>query len=126
MAALIQIKNGVEGVTLRLEQQLTTMGRSADNVITIHDDLVSKSHARIVARRLAATAVVFEYELQDCDSTNGTFVNDAAVTDHILRQGDIIRLGVNHFRFVDDEHDDLAATARIHKTWIPGIYITKR
>jgi len=37
--------------------------------------------------------------------------------------GNILGAGIY---FVDDANDDLAATTKIHKTWIPGIYVSKR
>lgn len=123
MAALIQFREGVEGVTLRLEKQLSRIGRGAENDIVIHDDLVSKHHAIIEA--VGKPEGGFDYVIEDCDSTNGTFVNDENVSLCHLKQGDVIRLGMNHFRFVDDANDDLAVTTKIHKTWIPGVYISK-
>lgn len=125
MAALIQIKDGVDGITLRIENRESRLGRASQNDITINDELVSKQHAEIIARE-RDNGEGFEYILKDCGSTNGTFVNDKKVEEHRLQNDDVIRLGINHFRFVDDANDDLAATTRIQKTWIPGIYITKR
>ena len=126
MAALIQFKGSAEGVTLRLENQLSRIGRGSESDITINDELVSKSHATIEARPVAGLPNVFEYFAEDCDSTNGTFVNDEKIERVRLRHDDVIRIGMNHFRFVDDANDDLAATTKIHKTWIPGIYVSKR
>ena len=126
MAALIQFKGSAEGVTLRLENQVSRIGRGADNDITIHDELVSKHHAMIEARHLADNGAVFEYFIEDCGSTNGTFVNDQRVDASQLKNGDVVRFGINHFRFVDDANDDLAATTKIHKTWIPGIYVSRK
>lgn len=126
MAALIQFKGSAEGVTLRLENQLSRIGRGTDCDITINDELVSKNHATIEARPVAGLPGVFEYFLEDCNSTNGTFVDDEKIDVVRLRHDNVIRIGVNHFRFVDDANDDLAATTKIHKTWIPGIYVSKR
>lgn len=126
MAALIQFKGNVDGVTLRLEHQVSHIGRGPDNEITINDELVSKHHAVIEARAMEGVEGVFEYFLQDCESTNGSFVNDERLTDCQLHNNDVLRFGVNHFRFVDDANDDMAATIKIHKTWIPGLYISKR
>jgi pSer/pThr/pTyr-binding forkhead associated (FHA) protein len=125
MAALIQFKNGVEGVTLRLENRVSRIGRGSDNEITINDELVSKDHAEIEARE-NDNGQGYEYFIKDKESTNGTYVNDKKVDEQLLKHEDIIRVGVNHFRFVDDANDDLSATTRIQKTWIPGIYISKR
>lgn len=126
MAALIQFKGSVDGVTLRLEKQLSRIGRGADSDITINDELVSKNHAVIEARPVADQTGVFDYYIEDCDSTNGTFVNDHRIEQTQLHHDDVIRIGVNHFRFVDDANDDLAATTKIHKTWIPGVYVSRR
>lgn len=123
MAALIQFREGVEGVTLRLEKPLSSLGRGAENDIVIHDDLVSKRHATIEA--VAGPEGGYDYVIEDCDSTNGTYVNDENISLCRLKQGDVIRLGMNSFRFVDDANDDLAATTKIHKTWIPGVYVSR-
>ena len=125
MAALIQIKDGIKGITLRIENRESRLGRGPDNDITINDELVSKYHAEILAN-LRDDGNGFDYSIRDCGSTNGTFVNDEKVDEHPLKNGDVIRMGINHFRFVDDANDDLAATTRIQKTWIPGVYITRR
>lgn len=126
MAALIQFKGNVEGVTLRLESLVTRIGRGTENDITINDELVSKQHAMIEARRATDKSDVFEYFIEDCDSTNGTFVNDNRIDACQLKNGDVLRFGINHFRFVDDANDDLAATTKIHKTWIPGLYVSRK
>jgi len=125
MAALIQFKDGLEGVTLRLENRVSLIGRGADNDITINDELVSKRHAEIEARE-NVDRQGYDYFIKDCESTNGTFVNDEKINESQLKHEDVIRMGVNHFRFVDDANDDLSATTRIQKTWIPGVYISKR
>ena len=125
MAALIQFKNGVEGVTLRLENRVSRIGRGSDNEITINDELVSKDHAEIEARE-SDNGQGYDYFIKDKNSTNGTYVNDNKVDEQLLKHEDVVRFGVNHFRFVDDANDDLSATTRIQKTWIPGIYISKR
>ncbi|MBL1276774.1 MAG: FHA domain-containing protein [Ectothiorhodospiraceae bacterium] len=136
MAALIQFKGNADGITLRLESLESHIGRGVDNDITINDELVSKQHAVIEARQAEGKSGGFEYFIKDCDSTNGTFINDKRIEAETaefktsascqLYHDDVIRIGVNHFRFVDDANDDLAATTRIHKTWIPGLYISKR
>ncbi|WP_455217255.1 FHA domain-containing protein [Kaarinaea lacus] len=125
MAALIQIKDGMDGITLRIEHKESRLGRGSGNDITINDELVSKQHAEIIAEQSGGEGG-FVYLIKDCGSTNGTFVNDKKISEHRLVNGDVIRMGINHFRFVDDANDDLAATTKIQKTWIPGVYITRR
>lgn len=124
MAALIQFKDGMDGVTLRLEQPVTRLGRGADNDISLHDELVSKHHAVIEVQ--ADPTGGHHYIIQDGESTNGTFVNDERIELCRLQDGDVIRLGANHFRFVDDANAGFDTTTKIEKTWIPGVYVTKR
>jgi pSer/pThr/pTyr-binding forkhead associated (FHA) protein len=64
-----------------------SIGRAPDNSISIDDQRVSQYHALIERRGDS-------YLLIDLDSTNGTHVNDEAVTsERILENGDQIRVG---------------------------------
>ena len=99
MAALIQIKDGMDGITLRIEHRESRLGRGSGNDITINDELVSKQHAEIIASE-SESGEGFEYVIKDCGSTNGTFVNDEKIDEYTLKNDDVIRIGVNHFRFV--------------------------
>jgi pSer/pThr/pTyr-binding forkhead associated (FHA) protein len=101
MAALIQFKDGVEGITLRLETRMSSLGRGPENDITINDELVSKDHAEIEAREYD-NGQGYDYFIKDKESTNGTFVNDEKIDQKMLKNEDIVRIGVNHFRFVDE------------------------
>ena len=124
MATLVQLKDGSAGIRLRIDKQRFCIGRAAENEISIDDELVSKTHAVIEAMQNDASAS-FEYYIQDQQSTNGTFVNDARIGLHKLSNGDVIRIGISNFRFLDDTNDDPAETAQLHKTWIPGVFVTK-
>jgi pSer/pThr/pTyr-binding forkhead associated (FHA) protein len=63
-----------------------TVGRLADNSISIVDDSVSSHHAELYVDG-------DNVRLQDLDSTNGTFVNGERVGEAILRHGDEVRFG---------------------------------
>jgi pSer/pThr/pTyr-binding forkhead associated (FHA) protein/NADPH-dependent 2,4-dienoyl-CoA reductase/sulfur reductase-like enzyme len=88
-------------VTLRLQdgtlQQVgdrLRIGRNPDNDLVLNDPQVSGGHAEI---RRGQNEVV----LVDLGSSNGTFVNDVAVTGpRTLRHKDIIRLGATEMAFV--------------------------
>jgi hypothetical protein len=69
-----------------LESTALTIGRGLNNDIILEDTRVSRHHAqlRYQARR---------FWIADLGSTNGTFVNDEAVAERSLRDGDIISLG---------------------------------
>lgn len=124
MATLVQLKDGVAGIRLRIDKPQFRIGRAADNEISIDDELVSKTHAVIEAMENKEQAS-FEYYIQDQDSTNGTFVNDKKIGLYKLSNGDVVRIGLTNFRFLDDTNDDPEETAQLHKTWIPGVFVTK-
>ena len=124
MATLVQLKDGSAGIRLRIDKPQFRIGRSAENEISIDDELVSKTHAVIEAMPNDERPSL-DYYIQDQTSTNGTYVNDSKIGLHKLTNGDVIRIGTNNFRFLDDANDDPAETAQLHKTWIPGVFVTK-
>ena len=81
-----------EPITFRiLPGNIKTIGRSPGAQFIVDAALVSRLHCRLSA---GAT----ELQVDDLDSTNGTFVNGTRVTDAILKEGD--RLGVGRVEFV--------------------------
>ena len=67
-----------------------------------------------------------EYYILDMDSTNSTFVNGQEIKRHKLVHEDIIRVGWVTFKFIDETKADPDQTAKIHKSWIPGVYYAKK
>ena len=126
MALLILLQDDTSGVQFQIDKPRLTIGRGPDNDIVLDDELVSKSHAVIEAMIKDEQNARVEYFLHDQDSTNYSFVNDERVSIRRLKQDDIIRIGKNLFRFVDDSGDNLDATTKLHKTWIPGLYFTSK
>lgn len=125
MAMLIQYNEEEAGIKLPIDKQQTRIGRDTSNDISIDDDLVSKEHAILEVVVSTTEEGKLEYYIQDLKSTNHTFVNDELVSLYKLQNGDIIRIGMNNFKFVDELDGDLDETAKLHKTWIPGVYVTK-
>ncbi len=122
MAILVQDNNA--GIKFPIDKQCMRIGRGAENEICIDDDLVSKEHAQIEVVLRSEKDAQVDYILQDLNSTNHTFVNDKPVSLYKLSNGDVIRIGVNNFRFVDDNDGGLDETSRLYKTWIPGVFYT--
>ena len=122
---LIQYNEDEAGIKLPIDKQQIRIGRDTSNDISIDDDLVSKEHAILEVVMSTTEEGKLEYYLQDLKSTNHTFVNDELVSLYKLQNGDIIRIGMNNFKFVDELDGDLDETAKLHKTWIPGVYGTK-
>ena len=63
-----------------------TIGRDPRSGMALTDDKVSANHAQI--RKTNG-----EYVIYDLGSTNGTYVNGQRVSQHVLRDGDEIRVG---------------------------------
>jgi pSer/pThr/pTyr-binding forkhead associated (FHA) protein len=125
-AALIHIQGKSSGVKVIVDRPRLTIGRSADNDLGVEDELVSKQHAVIEAVSQGDDAASTEFYVQDLDSTNHTFVNERQVSLHRLAHDDIIRVGKTQFRFVLDAKVEFGDTVQMKKTWIPGVYVTKK
>ena len=69
-----------------------TIGRTADNDIQLNAPYISRRHA-VVQTGAEATRVI------DWGSKNGVYVNSARVTEHFLKNGDIVTIGNAHFRY---------------------------
>lgn len=121
MALIIQFTENGAGLKLSLEKQRTTIGRDASNDIQLDDELVSKEHAVI---EIMSSEEKIEFFVQDLKSTNHTFVNDAPIDIHKLKDGDLIRIGMSDFRFILQDPESLDETAQLYKTWIPGVFYT--
>lgn len=82
---------GHEGPTLYLTGEVLTVGRTSDNDISIPSKLVSRRHARLL---VGPTGVIIE----DANSANGCYVNGKQVHQHLLHDGDVLRLGDMRYR----------------------------
>lgn len=125
MPILMQVNNEVVQHKVALNGQDVSIGRAADNDVQIEDRAVSGRHARIEWIKANIDQGGF-YQLTDLDSTNGTFLNEKRLAEPVaLRHDDEIRIGFVSFRYLDENNQDFEQTAKIHKSWIPGVYYTK-
>lgn len=124
MAMIIQTVEGV--VTNRFDIKLSVLkiGRTAINQVQIDDLAVSNEHARIISETGDMGEVA--YFIEDLNSTNGTFINDKKIKKQLLRHNDSLRIGWNVFTFINENDVDFEKTTEIRKSWIPGIYYTKK
>jgi two-component system, cell cycle response regulator len=81
------------GVCYALNQAPLLIGRGDDCDVRIPDNSVSRRHACIRPDPEG-------YYAFDLDSTNGTFVNDVAVEQTKLKDGDTLRVGNRIYRFL--------------------------
>jgi pSer/pThr/pTyr-binding forkhead associated (FHA) protein len=100
-----------------LTRHVINIGRKHDNHIVIDDQRVSRAHAQLRLR-------FGRYVLYDLGSSGGTFVNDHAVQECILKPGDVISLAGVPLVYIEDEpstgHDLYDGTKTETKMRRPG------
>ncbi len=69
-----------------------TIGRTGDNDIQLNAPFISRKHA-VVTTDGETTRVI------DWGSMNGVYVNSRRITEHFLKNGDIVTIGNAHFRY---------------------------
>jgi pSer/pThr/pTyr-binding forkhead associated (FHA) protein len=125
MAFIVQLHDGVAINKCTLNKPKLSIGRSSQCDIFIDDAVVSTTHAVIERVEKQECGSEIEYHIQDLGSTNGTHVNNRPVTRCQLTHEDVIRIGWVNFKFIDETKADPEETAKIHKSWIPGVYYAK-
>jgi len=91
---LVEIYGQDLGRRIPLAGGVFEIGRSSKCDLAIDQDSVSRHHARIARSRDG------RYSVADLGSTNGTYVNDVAVTEHVLHDGDQVKIGRTIFKFM--------------------------
>lgn len=126
MPLLMQIKDDVVQNKFPLDLKTMSIGRSTDNDIQLDDSTVSANHAWLEFHPADDEAQKQSYyRLIDLKSTNGSFVNETKVTEQDLHHNDVVRIGFVSFKFIDENEHRFEETAKVHKSWIPGVYYTK-
>ena len=99
MARLILSLDNQVLAEYNMTKERYTIGRLPDNDVRIDNPAVSGHHSLIIN-------ILNDSFLEDLNSTNGTFVNGAVVTQQSLTHGDIVRVGTHEFKLVDDQHGE--------------------
>lgn len=125
MARLLQLLDGIATVQFEIDKPVVRIGRAPDSDIYIDDASVSSAHCQIETVVPDGPGSVPEYHVRDLGSTNGTHVNLDRVEHRRLVHEDVIRVGLKSFKFIDENSAASVKTAKIRKSWIPGVYYTK-
>ncbi|HEX7577144.1 MAG TPA: FHA domain-containing protein [Verrucomicrobiae bacterium] len=86
MAKLVILTQGMTGRAHELNVDRTTIGRVEDNTFQIADPSVSSHHCEVHLRG-------GEVLIRDLNSTNGSYINGAQITESVLKPGQTLRLG---------------------------------
>jgi pSer/pThr/pTyr-binding forkhead associated (FHA) protein len=90
----LALQDGDETRLLRLDNDITHIGRSSFADVRFEDHRVSRDHAILVRHGR-------HFRVLDNRSANGTFVNGRQIVATNLAPGDLIELGPVQFQFVE-------------------------
>ncbi len=100
--ALLVLRGVETGLRISISSERVSLGRTVDADIVLNDKLVSRVHCEVVWDPTCDT-----FRVIDLDSTNGTFVNNRAITSCEVVDGDKIFIGSTILKFVlEDEVDN--------------------
>ncbi len=97
MPKMIIAIDGVVMNEIELAKERTTIGRRPHNDVVIDNLAISGEHAVLHMPEPGGPV-----EIEDLQSTNGTYVNGEPVQRHVLRSGDVIEMGKYKIRFMQD------------------------
>lgn len=117
MPFLIHYHNGTPISHIELEDYLS-IGRGDDNTLQLADATVSTQHACVEKTDGG------RFRMRDLGSTNGILYRGEKVAERLLDDGDLLVIGTHELEFVAVLPEPLQKTARIRKSWIPGVYYT--
>ncbi|MEI7891717.1 MAG: GGDEF domain-containing protein [Myxococcales bacterium] len=84
------------------------IGRSTKNDLFIDQESISRHHARITFEGTG-------YVIRDLGSTNGTFVNDEALREARLKDGDQVQIGRSILKFMTGENIEVQYHEEIYR-----------
>src|SRR5436190_9711349 len=99
---LVVLAGPDEGRTFPLETESFLIGRSRATGTALIDSHVSRVHCQIYIED-------GKHVLADFESGSGTLVNGEAITKHVLKTGDLIRIGQTSLQYTDDDTVHVAA-----------------
>lgn len=95
MPKIVIMTDGTATREVVLTQERTTLGRRPTNDVVLDQLAVSGQHAVLTLR-------AGQVQVEDLGSTNGTYVNGAAVEKQLLANGDLLEMGKVKMRFETD------------------------
>jgi pSer/pThr/pTyr-binding forkhead associated (FHA) protein len=94
---------------IKIRQPIVTIGRHLESDIILDDASVSRQHVQLRWR-------YDRFILLDLGSKAGTLVNNKPISQHILNNGDVIRLGHTALIYGEEFFTDEDGTSRPNRT----------
>jgi pSer/pThr/pTyr-binding forkhead associated (FHA) protein len=95
MMKLVILSPGMTGRTQELKAEKISIGRVEDNTFPIVEPSISSHHCELILKGS-------EVLVRDLNSTNGTFIGGEKISEHVLKPGQILRLGQVDLRLESD------------------------
>jgi len=103
---LIKLKHIVNGAVVSeidMSAGEFSIGRDHGNSLQLDDGDVSGEHAVLTLVPNSYLPEQLDITIRDLDSTNGTYVNNIAVTEITVKHGDSIKICSYEYRIFDDQ-----------------------
>jgi diguanylate cyclase (GGDEF)-like protein len=114
-ACLVVIYGIDLGKKYNLDAATLVLGRSSKCEIQIDQESVSRAHSKVINTGKSI-------RIRDLGSTNGTYVNDEVIEEHVLGDGDLIKIGRTIFKFLSGGNIERAYHEEIYRlTTIDGL-----
>jgi pSer/pThr/pTyr-binding forkhead associated (FHA) protein len=102
MPKLVHSREGQFLEDINLEEGSWLIGRRPECDIRVDDDTVSGKHALLTASESVYMEGLLDVHIEDQGSTNGTTVNGKAIKRHMLKHGEVVKIGNHEFAMVDE------------------------
>ncbi len=102
MPKLVHTRDGQFLEEINLEVGSWLIGRRPECDIRLDDETVSGKHVVVNVSASVYMEGLLDVRIEDQGSTNGTTVNGKAIKRHMLKHGEVMRVGDHEFAMVDE------------------------
>lgn len=103
MAKIVHSRDGTFLREYPLKVGKFTIGRRPDSDIVLDDTTVSGRHAQLEVSKNNYMDDLLDIHIEDKGSTNGTQVNGRSIKRHLLKHGEVVRIGLHDLTLVDEQ-----------------------
>ena len=103
MAKIVHSRDGTFIKEYPLSEGTLKIGRRPNCEIQLDDTTVSGYHAAIVVSKNEYMDGLLDIHIEDQGSTNGTQVNGRNIRRHLLKHGEVARIGLHDLTLVDEQ-----------------------
>mgnify|MGYP000116712073 CR=1 FL=1 len=103
MAKIVHSRDGTYIKEFVLKSGEFKIGRRPDCEIRLDDTTVSGYHAVIVVKENQYMKTLLDVHVEDQGSTNGTLVNGRSVRRHLMKHGEVVRVGLHDLTLIDEQ-----------------------